>query len=661
MEGTSDGFGIFLWVGSAGTGRDIPYHKASTLLLEKEYVARTEPEIEHDLALQDMKQYLCAILQCCDNSGQPLKGPLLYSLFLNELTEVYDWVATGEYNPQGIFHVHVLLRTGQRSDSVRRAMTTAFKNLMLTETFSKRIGKQGTVDCLKIARCHKPSSMFKYLMKGPLWLLSNSEKHLQLCYDIDEWNLAERFKQPEQKDSPDMNQMVKDIVDIIVAGNCKTFEDIIKKDPDTMGKYLHRPGLGNIVNNCIAYVKSTGGAWDIKLFNKYEPDPLTIHKCLLHQGIIPSHFDKAFWTWITKADTKRNCLVIQGPSNTGKSAFIQGLLECVPWGEIVNAPVFAWEGLLDAVIGVWQEPLLGPEQAEKFKQVAEGMNTSIPIKFKKPQMLKRTPLIITTNHDLWRWCAAEENMIRNRIFHFWFKYECLNQYYTPRTIEYGCECAYCTASRGCSSPTGESVPCNVQRTNEPLPSGEQSTRTSTSPDVGTGPLLDPGEGTSRSYLSTYGCSSSSATLGTTDRGKSPSKSSSTIDKYLGFRRPDRSSDTNIGKDHTITGPRDVLEPDGSTGNDGNASSGDRCGETGELIGRGNGSTTRHSSPQHHSVPQLGLDHGKKAKQKSIRVPAKKRRVDREMGARVGAIKLDMHVPLKEDWQQYLSFLLQKHG
>ncbi|TRZ05897.1 hypothetical protein HGM15179_021209 [Zosterops borbonicus] len=251
--------------------------------------------------------------------GEPITDPLPYALFLNNMTMFEGWAITGEYNKDGIFHTHAMIKTGSRTDSVRRSIRVTWDNLLLTTTFRNVVGGVSTMDILKLQRCHKPSSMFAYMMKGPLWAMTSTENYLQYMFDIDGWEFNKRFQPSDQETpdvSPDMNTMTKEIIDLIVCNACKTFDDCLRCGGPIMSKYLHRPGLQAIVNNCLQFVKSTGSTWKLALYETYEPDPTCIHQILLHQGIKPCDFDIAFHAWIKKTDSKRNTICIQGPSNT---------------------------------------------------------------------------------------------------------------------------------------------------------------------------------------------------------------------------------------------------------------------------------------------------------------------------------------------------------
>lgn len=613
------------------------------------------------MKLLDMKQHLCGIVQICDPNGDPYAQAVPYALFFNDLVSVTHWLASGELNQDGIFHVHVMFRTPQRSDSLRRSMTSTWSTLANSESYIGQFLAENTMECLKLQKCFRPSSMCNYLLKNPVWIVSNHDPWLDITYSCRYWGLHERFiKQTEKPEtSPQMNIMTKEITDMIMTHNCKTIEDCFKANSEVMSKYLHKPGLESIVKNCLTFVKATGGGFTLLFFDKFDPIPNPIHKILLHQGIEPSQFDLTMFNWLLKKDSKRNTIVLQGPSNTGKSAFISGLKMCLPWGEIVNTNSgFAFEGLLDNAMGVWEEPLCSPELAEKAKQVLEGMTTSIPVKYKKPQKLPRTPIIITTNHDIWRYCTREEPMFRNRMWIFYFKHQCKDMPYTCRACEYSCKCSHCTASRSCSPAHGESEPCEVQTANEPLHTGEQwSIRTDTTTTIRTGSMRRTDEGTSRSDHRTCSSSSCSTTEQRSDSPGCPSSTSTTTERSMGRRTIIRPSSPRDRIDSTKSQSGQHVESTVDSGHHGiDSSSHGSRGRGGKhkfkrkhLVGSG------PNIREHANVHNMGLLETTEKTTETIPIPAKQSKLDRYV---VTVEHPDvLSVPTKTDWQSYLSLSL----
>nr|QTE03946.1 MAG: nonstructural protein 1 [Psittacidae parvoviridae sp.] len=282
------------------------------------------------------------------------------------------------------------------------------------------------------------------------------------------------------------------------------------------------------------------------------------------------------------------------------------------------------------------------------------MITSIPIKFKQPHKLPRTPIIITTNHHPWRFCTTEETMFKNRMFIWDWRYTVKDQPYICRTSEHSCECGHCTASRGGAPADGESESCSVQGGEQSIPSGEESIRSSIPTDVGTGSMRDPGEGTSRSYYSSCRSSSSSSNQQCTDSSRSAISSSTSIERFLGYssNEPSNSGNRISGSESNTT---KQLEPNNSTRGAGHDSS--RNGNSGrgkQLIQRRTGGNGNNSG-QHDKIPIMVGMGSRKTDQSQISVPTKKRKLDRKV-VTMNPYNIPLYVPDKLDWQKYLAYL-----
>nr|WDQ28116.1 nonstructural protein 1 [Bird parvovirus] len=638
----------FIWLGRTGIAADLSRSQAETYLKDQDYVASPFDDVEQQCRLFNMKSIQCGVLVISQSNGRPVEEPIPYCMLLQELSTVNKWLITGEFSDNDVFHTHCMLLTNSRSDSCKRSIDSIWTKIKHNETILDFCAPECVLDVIKMQRCVKPESMAGYLMKKPIWMCTNDITWGQLAYDIDTWELNTKFKiEKEPNPQPEMHDMTKEICEVITASNSKTFEQCLQSSPDIMAKYLHRPGFKSIVENCLAFCKATQGLWSLKIFAKYDINPEPIHRCLLFQGIEPSHWDQIFYNWITKKDSKKNTIMLQGPSNSGKSGFIQGLKECVPWGEIVNTNSFMFEGLQDCIIGIWEEPLCSPEAAEKCKQVLEGMPTAIPIKYKKPTILPRIPIMITSNHDLWRFCKQEQPMFENRMTIFHFNHTPKDNPYHPRTCEYTCECRYCRASRGGQDAPGSTITGEMPTRDESISTTELSTGTSTQLDVSSGSLSDPGEGTSYGNTRT---SSSSTSITTIKRTNTSSTSSSTCTdsiRNIRFGSGIRSYGPGDGISSTQPGIIEYLEPRHNTGDYGYASRTDGNRES------TNTGTTRHDIRRSTKSNTMGLlGKTKTQKTETILPYTKKRRLGRQMGT----IKLTNHVPLKSDWQEYLSYI-----
>lgn len=619
-----------------GNGREA----APEILEEKEFVLRPMPVIEVEEKHMNMRAYIAGVLMITDGDGNVIENIVPYANLLNNMTCNDEWICIGEYNKDSIFHVHIVARTGVRTDSFRRTAINVWKTIQNATAFIDEYGAS-TMDMLKCQKAHKPTAILQYMCKAPKWICSTSERLLQYTYDVIEWDMCARFRgDPEPKPDIDKaNPMIQEILQCIMEHQCKSVEDVMKKGPEIIVKHLHKPGIASVIQNCITYARCTGQQWHLRIFANHEPNPGIIHGCLLTQGITPSEFDPVFWQWITKKHQKRNTIHILGASNTGKSSFIAGLGKVCPGGEIVNGPNFNFEGLIEMYWGKWEEPLCAPETVEKFKQISEGMQTAIPVKFKKPYILPRIPIYITTNAPIWTWCQSAKGPLMNRMWCFDFNYDMSDGLFNPRCIEPSCECCYCELSRGGPPIASSSTTTRVSQSKQSLPK-QLVTRSSESKcSMGTGSMSER-TGSSGS-ITEAGSSRGQSSSDTTIR----SSTSTTISELHGSNTKygSSSSDERICSSGTrstecissIRTRRDNRDDNRSDGRSGIRSDGSR----------------RHSK-QHEILPTMVSMGGTRDTQSKMEIPSKKQRLGREM--------VTLKVPDKPEWSGYLAYLYRRY-
>lgn len=605
-----------------------------------EYVLRPIPILDADFKLQNMKSYLGCILQCTNNDD-PVDDPLLYSVLLNTMQCNTEWMMTGEDNKDGIHHVHAIIKCNMRSDSWRRSYQTAWENVRTHPSIRTMFGTELSTDILKCQKVHKFESLAAYICKQPKWCVSSTERLGQIMYDIHNWDLGARFRATEKEKEPDTgnaNPMIQELLQCIREHNCHTMEDVMRSDPEMCCKYLHRPGFGTIVQNCLQFQKCCGEVWNLKQYAKYEVDPSAVHKVLLHQGIQPTAWDVVFYQWVTKKHPKKNTIVLLGPSNTGKSSFVKGFGQICPGGECINGQSFNYEGLLGMYWGKWEEPLIGPEQVEKFKQIAEGMDTHIPVKYKKPQLLPRTPILMTTNSPPWRWCKEERFTLQNRMHIFKFKYDVSSGMYICRTSEPSCECFNCKASRGGTSPISHAAITEMHRTERSEESGEHMAGSSTTKrDVGTGSM--PKRKRDSSSVRARSRSRQQCTSITEPR----SSTSSTISDSTGSNTGDGSSNSRKRICSSGSGNKQYVQSTitWKPRTDDNRRDAESYGSGDE----GCSSRSPERNPSSHNVVSMG---GTGIQESETTVQTEEQRVDREMGT--------LTIPTKEQWKSYLAYL-----
>lgn len=601
-------------------------------------------------------------------SAVPINDPRPYCFLLCNVPSVRKWLLCAEDDSNKQTHVHLLALTPQRSDAFKRTLERIWPTICI-DAMSDIEEPDPTLEIVKCAKCHKPSSLLAYMTKDPLWIAANDQETLTIFQSIYAHDMGERFRAKQELEklkkadpsTANMHTITAEITDVIMNHNCKSVEDCMRAAPEIIAKHLHRAGLATIIQNCIAWVTSTGGGWSMSgIAAKYPPHPDYIHRILAHQGVLPTDFDQIFYKWITKQDLKKNTIVLWGPSNTGKSAFLSGLKMCLNWGEIVNSNTFAFEGLINTQIGIWEEPLISPELAEKAKQIFEGMETSIPVKYRKPTKLMRTPIIITTNHAPWRFCTKEEEMFRNRMHIIQWTY---NMHATPfvcRISEHGCQCRICQTSRDSEDGASGRTTSTLSGEKQPIQQLVQSTH-SPSHDAARSLLIlrektpVPTTETSGSDHERPSCSTAGNEIQCTDSARpSVSASTSTGDSIRSHREHgsgypgERATSTQSGQ------PKHMVSDQPRRGH-GDHSSGTRH----------DGSSTGSNSSDSDTDYFRRYRRKRKASQEMVvlgqsqiqttrhPLPTTQPDLDREMDT--------LSIPTRLQWLMYLSYLQTRYG
>ena len=105
-----------------------------------------------------------------------------------------------------------------------------------------------------------------------------------------------------------------------------------------------------------------------------------------------------------KNNGKTNTLMIIGPANCGKSFFIDCLAAFFINVGYVTNPVkgnqFPYNDCVNRRLLIWNEPSIAPNEYEQVKCLTGGDILSVNVKFQNYQFLEKTPLIVTSNDDI---------------------------------------------------------------------------------------------------------------------------------------------------------------------------------------------------------------------------------------------------------------------
>lgn len=127
---------------------------------------------------------------------------------------------------------------------------------------------------------------------------------------------------------------------------------------------------------------------------------------------------------------KRNCIQIKGPSNAGKTIFSKICSSlCLVKGQLANFNKYCQFPLQDCVdkrILIWDEPNCEPSAFDTCKMLFAGDPCMANIKYQSHVQIDKTPIIITTNADIF----PNTDIFNNRMYKFSWHTASLLQNYT---------------------------------------------------------------------------------------------------------------------------------------------------------------------------------------------------------------------------------------
>lgn len=213
-------------------------------------------------------------------------------------------------------------------------------------------------------------------------------------------------------------------------------------------KWMHvytAPYFGTLVRKAFELTRAIAAEkpW-IELLKEFEPlsedhrfyniptSMRIFEQWIKHHNIDRDKFLADTFAVLTQKKPKINCIVLEGVSNAGKSYIMRGLKYIShSYGEIHagDTNAFQFSNCINTNIIYIDEPRISPEIAEQMKLVMEGCPTKVKVKNRDDEILKRTPIVMTTNSPVWKWCGTERQAMKNRMFHYklikaadWLKY-----------------------------------------------------------------------------------------------------------------------------------------------------------------------------------------------------------------------------------------------
>nr|QTE03849.1 MAG: nonstructural protein [Luscinia cyane Ichthamaparvovirus] len=375
----------------------------------------------------------------CTNLNEPAHVSRMVDLVTNVIPKnddiAHNFWGVIEVNEYGVPHAHIMFKSNQRIDAFRRTI-----NAHLEKT-----NQTNHIECVKSQTVKSLEGLMKYFLKQPIAVIIGNYTFLHPVLAILE-NTEMQWQENRPKKIP---ADVTHVLDLMRTHCVYSLEDIMRKCPSEIEHLLGRPNLNSLIQTCALFLNVAADTEQLqkKILVNATPTLINRHHIdafLNYQNIDPVQFGKDFHKFIWRQHPKRNTFVLQGPPNTGKSSFIRPLTELFRWGQILQAHQFMFQNCLRKELVLWEEPLISKDFSDKCKLLFEGSQQMVEVKSNAPQLLERTPIIITTNKDIWYYASADQEAFKARIYHYFFT-TAFSDVNSPDRID------QCTITNSCNS------------------------------------------------------------------------------------------------------------------------------------------------------------------------------------------------------------------
>lgn len=165
---------------------------------------------------------------------------------------------------------------------------------------------------------------------------------------------------------------------------------------------------------------TSGHVYDF--YYSIEESTAKLQELLMFQSNYHSNLVEEFllvvYNVLDRREEKKNCLQIKGPSNGGKTLFSKICASlCLVKGQIANFNKYCQFPLQDCVdkrILIWDEPNCEPAAFDTCKMLFAGDPTMANIKYQSHVQIDKTPIIITTNTDVF----PNNEVFNNRMYKY---------------------------------------------------------------------------------------------------------------------------------------------------------------------------------------------------------------------------------------------------
>lgn len=193
--------------------------------------------------------------------------------------------------------------------------------------------------------------------------------------------------------------------------NLLTYEELVNQHAELVVMIESQPGGSKLIEQVLQMLH-------IKLVNSYSPlqycqrlnsiarvEPGNkVFRLLNQQGYNPWQVGHWVCTLFNKRAGKQNTICFYGPASTGKTNLAKGLVNAVKLYGCVNHQNknFIFNDCAHKLVVWWEECLMHNDWVEQAKCILGGTEFRIDRKHRESQLLPTTPVIISTNNDIYQ-------------------------------------------------------------------------------------------------------------------------------------------------------------------------------------------------------------------------------------------------------------------
>nr|WLW36773.1 NS1 [Parvovirinae sp.] len=206
------------------------------------------------------------------------------------------------------------------------------------------------------------------------------------------------------------DKLVLDLLARCRENNLITYEELVQACPELLVMIETQPGGSRLIESALEVnrVQVVGNYSALTyIFKQYgHPDLCADNKALkllLTQGYNPWQVGHLLCCVLNKTFGKQNTVCLFGPASTGKTVFAKAIAEAVKLYGCVNHlnRSFIFNDCRQRLLVWWEEAVMHSEYVEAAKCILGGTDFRIDVKHRDSCLMRKTPVIISTNHDIY--------------------------------------------------------------------------------------------------------------------------------------------------------------------------------------------------------------------------------------------------------------------